>query len=71
MRFFIADGTLYSNRPKLGMELFEPLMDQEQPPGRFFQTNQDFKVKGLQPFMLYTDPRSMGVVVYEIDPKSD
>lgn len=69
VRFFIADGTLYSNRPMLGMELFEPLYDPKQPYGRFFQTNDDYKVKGLQPFMFYTDPRSMGVMVYEIDPE--
>ena len=70
VRFFIADGTLYGMRPMLGKELFEPLYDESQPYGKFFQNNSDYRVKGLRPFMLYTDPKSMGVVVYEIDQES-
>jgi hypothetical protein len=70
VRFFIVDGTLYNNRPMLGMKLFEPLMDGHLPPGRFFQTNEDYDVKGIRPFLVYTNPNSMGVVVYEIPPES-
>jgi 4-amino-4-deoxy-L-arabinose transferase-like glycosyltransferase len=66
VRFFIADGTLYGNRPELGMELFEPLTDENLPFGKFFHEDPDARVKGMRPFMLYTDPKSMGVVVYEI-----
>jgi hypothetical protein len=66
VRFFIADGTLFSNRPELGMELFEPLTDETMPFGKFFHDKPDVRVKGMRPFMLYTDPRSIGVVVYEI-----
>lgn len=69
VRFLIADGTLYGMRPMLGMELFEPLMDKEQPPGKFLNSDPDRRIKGLRPYMLYTDPRSMGVVVYEIGPE--
>ena len=71
VRFFIADGTLYTNRPMLGKELFEPLMDANLPHGRFFQTNEDYDVKGIRLFMVYTSPNSMGVVVYEIAPESE
>lgn len=70
VRFFIADGTLYTNRPMLGKELFEPLMDENLPYGRFFQTDENQRVKGLKPFLLYTNPNSMGVVVYEIAPET-
>jgi len=66
VRFFIADGTLFSNRPMLGTELFEPLRDENLPFGKFFHDNPDARVKGMRPYMLYTDPKSMGVVVYEI-----
>ncbi len=69
VRFFIADGTLYGNRPMLGVELFEPLMYQGQPPGCFFHDNPAVRVKGLRPYMLFVNPRSMGVVVYEIVPE--
>lgn len=71
VRFFIADGTLYANRPMLGKELFEPLMDENLPYGRFFQTNEDYDVKGIRPFLVYTSPNSMGVVVYEIFPEAE
>ncbi len=70
VRFLIADGTLYSMRPMLGKELFEPLSDGQQPYGKFFHNDPNYRVKGLRPFMLYTDPKSMGVVVYEIDQES-
>jgi len=70
VRFLIADGALYTSRPMLGMKLFEPLMDGHLPPGRFFQTNEDYDVKGIRPFLVYTNPNSMGVVVYEIPPES-
>ena len=66
VRFFIADGTLYSMRPMLGTDLFAPLYEGGQPYGLHFQKDPDYRVKGLRPFMLYTDPRSMGMVVYEI-----
>lgn len=68
--FLIADGMLYSMRPGLGLEIFAPLMDSEQPYGQFYMDDPDVRVKGLRPFMLYTDPRSAGVVVYEIPPAS-
>ncbi len=69
VRFFIADGVLYSNRPKLGTEIFDPLVGLNQPPGRFFNTDPNYRVQGLRPFLLYTDPKSIGVVVYELEPQ--
>jgi len=68
--FLIADGMLYSMRPQLGLEIFAPLRDEDLPYGKLFMIDPDFRVKGLRPFMLYTDPRSAGVVVYEIPPAS-
>lgn len=67
VRFFIADGTLYGMRPMLGKEIFAPLYDEELPFGIYFRTEQDYLIRGLKVYMLYTNPRSMGVVVYEID----
>jgi hypothetical protein len=66
VRFFIADGLLYSNRPALGREIFEPLRTTKLGKGRFFHSDPDARIKGMRPFMLYINPPSMGVVVYEI-----
>jgi hypothetical protein len=71
VRFLVADGVLYSNRPALGREIFQPLMDPALPYGKFFMTDPKERIRGLKPFFLYTDPRSFGVVVYEIPPQPE
>jgi len=71
VRFLVADGVLYSNRPQLGHEIFSPLMDEEQPYGTLFMTDPTQRIMGLRPYLLYTDPKSFGVVVYEIPPESE
>lgn len=68
VRYLVADGMLYSNRPELGREIFSPLVDDELPFGKLFMTDPDLRIRGLRPFLLYTDPKSIGVVVYEIPP---
>lgn len=68
VRFLIADGLLHSNRPGLGTEIFDPLDDEEQPYGKLFMSDPTMRIRGLKPFLLYTDPQSVGVVVYEIPP---
>jgi hypothetical protein len=69
VRFLVADGVLFSNRPNLGKEIFEPLLDESIPYGKYFMNDQSVKIRGLRPFFLYTDPQSFGVVVYEIPPR--
>jgi len=69
--YLIADGVLYSNRPDLGLEIFDPLKDREQPYGKYFMTDPTLRIMGLKPYFLYTDPRSFGVVVYEIPPETE
>lgn len=64
--YLVADGMLYSNRPGLGMEIFTPLVDEDVPYGKLFMTDPALRIGGLKPFFLYRDPRSAGVVIYEI-----
>lgn len=66
VRYLIADGMLYSNRPKLGREIFAPLVDPGQPYGMFFMSDPSLRIEGLKPVFLFTDAQSAGVVVYEI-----
>jgi len=68
IRYLIADGVLYSNRPGLGVEIFQPLMDETQPYGEYSLQGADIRINGLKPVFIYTDPKSFGVVVYEIPP---
>jgi 4-amino-4-deoxy-L-arabinose transferase-like glycosyltransferase len=68
VKFLIADGMLYSNRPKLGMELFTPFTDRNKPSGLFIMSDRDSRVKGLIPILLYHNPESVGVIAYEIPP---
>jgi hypothetical protein len=65
VRFLIADGMLYDNRPALGKDLFEPFLDNSLK-GKFFNPNANARVKGLRPFMVYRDDRDVGVIVYEL-----
>ncbi len=69
VRYLVADGVLYSNRPALGTEIFEPLMDGEIPAGTYAMTDPTLRTRGLIPVLLYKNPRSFGVVVYEIPPE--
>ncbi|HZV81282.1 MAG TPA: hypothetical protein VFF53_03840, partial [Geobacteraceae bacterium] len=71
VRYLIADGVLYSNRPGLGTEIFQPLMDKDLPYGKYSMTDPNLRIRGLKPVFLYTDPQSFGVVVYEIPPKPE
>jgi len=66
VRFLIADCMLYENRPALGLDLFEPFMDEALPKGKFFNNDPEARVKGLRPFMVYKDKRDVGVIVYEL-----
>src|SRR6185369_11660010 len=66
VRFLIADCMLYENRPALGLELFEPFMDESLPKGKFFNNDPAARVRSLRPFMVYKDERDVGVIVYEL-----
>lgn len=65
-KFLVVDGMLYSNRPEMGIELFGPFMDRQRPQGLIFMKDRAVKINGLSPLLIYTDPGSIGVIVYEI-----
>ncbi len=69
VRYLIVDDMLYGMRPKLGLEIFAPFADKATPPGLLFNNNPGLRVKGLHPFLVYTDPDKVGVIVYEIPPE--
>jgi len=64
--YLVADCMLYGNRPALGTEIFDPLAKDNMPYGKYFMTDPEWRIRGLKPVFLYTDPRDFGVVVYEI-----
>ncbi|NVN98750.1 MAG: glycosyltransferase family 39 protein [Geobacteraceae bacterium] len=66
VRFLIADGLLYENRPGFGLEIFKYFMDRNIPSGLHINTDPSLRIKGLKPVLIYKSPRSIGVIVYEI-----
>lgn len=66
VRYLIADGLLYENRPGFGLEIFEYFLDNDIQSGLHINTNPALRIKGLKPVLIYKDPRSIGVIVYEI-----
>lgn len=65
-KYLIVDGMLYGSRPRIGMELFAPIVDRHTPRGLLFVDVKAPRIKGLIPVLVYTNPKSVGVVVYEI-----
>jgi 4-amino-4-deoxy-L-arabinose transferase-like glycosyltransferase len=65
VRFLIVDGSLIHTRPQLG-DLHDPVG--EAGPDSYFELSLDNGHRarpGLRPFLLYRNPSSMGVAVYE------
>jgi hypothetical protein len=66
VRYLIADGLVSGSRPGMGTEIFAPLHDHSKPHGLQFTQDENIRIRGLYPYMVFKHPRSVGVVVYDL-----